>query len=243
MDEVIKVEKVSKSFHSRKVVDRVTFQVKKGEIFGLLGHNGAGKTTTIEGILGLKHFDEGKATILGLDARTNRKTIFEHVGVQLQNNSYQEKIKVEELCIEISCLYEKTTDYNELLRQFSLEEKKKQYVLSLSGGERQKLSILLALIPNPQVLFLDELTTGLDTKARRDIWHCLKELKKKQVTIFLSSHYMDEVEVLCDRIVILKQGQMVAQGSITEVIKNSVKSTLEEAYLWYMGEEADDFDN
>ena len=128
-------------------------------------------------------------------------------------------------------------DYNILLKEFGLYEKRKNYIAELSGGQKQRLFIVLALIPNPKVVFLDELTTGLDTKARRDVWKCLLDLKKKGLTILLTSHFMDEVEELCDNILILKKGNEVYRGSVDKAIKNSPYENFEDAYLWYSGEE------
>lgn len=236
-EECIKVQNLTKSFHDRKVVDHLSFFVKKGEVFGLLGHNGAGKSTTIDMILGMKHPDTGTALIWGMDASKNRKKVFEKVGVQLQHTEYQNMMTVEEACLEYASLYEKPSDYNELLITFGLSELKKSYVNKLSGGERQKLSVILALIGNPEIVFLDELTTGLDVAARREVWLTLKHLKEKGLTIVLTTHYMEEAEALCDRVCLIKSGQKITEGTISEVIKHSGKSNLEEAYLYYMGEE------
>ncbi len=236
---IIEVSHLKKKFGSKVAVDDLSFTVQKGEVFGLLGHNGAGKTTTINCILGLKRHDGGNAKILGMEATKSRRQLFEKVGVQLQQSCYQDKIKVEELCEETAVLYKEPADYHELLEQFSLSQFKEQYVSSLSGGEKQKLSILLALIPQPEVVFLDELTTGLDTSARREVWKQLLVLKKRGLTILLTSHYMDEVEALCDRICIIKEGREIASGKVEALVAKSPYERLEEAYLWYMGEEVE----
>ena len=236
LEQCIRVKNLSKSFSGRKVVDNLSFEVNKGEVFALLGHNGAGKSTTIDLILGLKEPDSGEATILGMKASKNRKKVFEKVGVQLQHTEYQNMMTVEEACLEYASLYEKPSDYNELLITFGLIELKKSYVNKLSGGERQKLSVILALIGNPEIVFLDELTTGLDVAARREVWLTLKQLKEKGLTIVLTTHYMEEAEALCDRVCLIKSGQKITEGRISEVIKDSGKSNLEEAYLYYMGE-------
>lgn len=236
-NKVVSVRNLQKSFNGRKVVDDITFEVEKGEVFGLLGHNGAGKSTTIDLILGLKEPDEGGAFILGKLASKNRKEIFEQVGVQLQQTEYQKNITVEEACIEYGSLYENPANYQVLLEQFGLSNLKKYLVAKLSGGERQKLSVVLALIGNPKIVFLDELTTGLDVVARREVWRTLKGLKEKELTIILTTHYMEEAQALCDRLFIIKNGQKVIEGTVDEVISQSGKSNLEEAYLFYMGEE------
>ena len=233
----VSVKNLTKSFSGRRVVDDLFFDVQKGEVFALLGHNGAGKSTTIELILGLKAPDGGSTKILGMDAVQNRKQVFERVGVQLQNTQYQPNITVEEACIEYASLYAVPADYPRLLEQFGLGTLRKSFVSKLSGGERQKLSVVLALIGNPEIVFLDELTTGLDVVARREVWRTLKQLKRQGLTIFLTTHYMEEAEALCDRVCIIKSGKKVAEGTIGEVIAASGQKNLEDAYLFFMGEE------
>ena len=233
----IRVRHLSKSFGNRKVVDDLSFSVKRGEGFALLGHNGAGKSTTIDLILGLKTQDEGDARILGMDAARNRKKVFERVGVQLQHTQYQNNITVEEACVEYASLYTDPADYPALLDQFGLGSLRKSFVSKLSGGERQKLSVVLALIGKPEIVFLDELTTGLDVAARREVWRTLHHLKEQGLTIFLTTHYMEEAEALCDRVCIIKAGKKVAEGTIHEVVEASGQKNLEEAYLYFMGEE------
>lgn len=234
MNTCIEVKDLKKAFNGRMVVDGISFHVEKGEVFGLLGHNGAGKSTTIDLLLGLKKPDYGSGTIFGLNPRTNRKAVFERVGVQLQTSNYQNNIRVDEICEEMSVLYEQPEDYHEILRLFPLNHLEKSQVNKLSGGERQRLSVALALIHKPEIVFLDELTTGLDTAARRDVWKHLKELKSQGTTIFLTTHYMEEAESLCDRIFLMKDGRKVTEGTVRQVIDNSPYDNLEDAYLWYM---------
>ena len=233
----VSVRNLTKSFTGRKVVDDLSFDVHKGEVFALLGHNGAGKSTTIDLILGLKTPDGGSAKLLGMDAAKNRKQVFERVGVQLQHTQYQPNITVEEACIEYASLYDAPADYPALLEQFGLGTLRKSFVSKLSGGERQKLSVVLALIGIPELVFLDELTTGLDVVARREVWRTLKQLKERGLTIFLTTHYMEEAEALCDRVCIIKLGKKVAEGTVGEVVTASGRKDLEEAYLFFMGEE------
>ncbi|MCI5901347.1 MAG: ABC transporter ATP-binding protein [Blautia sp.] len=238
MSTCMEVNNLTKSFHGRTVVNGLSFRVEAGEVFGLLGHNGAGKSTTIDLILGLKKPDRGNASIFGMDARTNRKAVFERVGVQLQSSNYQNNIRVDELFRQMTALYQEPEDYHKLLKFFSLEKLEKVQVNKLSGGEKQRLSVALALINKPEIVFLDELTTGLDTAARREVWNHLKELKNKGTTIFLTTHYMEEAQSLCDRIFLIRDGKKVTCGTVEEVIANSPCENLEDAYLWYMGEEA-----
>lgn len=240
MEPTIEIQNLHKSYGEIPAVTDLNISIRKGEVFGLLGANGAGKSTAIECILGTKTADGGQVAILGMNPREKRKKLFERVGVQFQEANYQDKITVEELCQETQSLYKMASDYQGLLKQFGLEDKLKSAVNELSGGQKQRLFIVLALIPNPEVVFLDELTTGLDTKARREVWKCLSQLKEKGLTVFLTSHFMDEVETLCDRIVILKRGKTIFNGTVQEAIAASPFEKLEDAYLWYTDEEVND---
>lgn len=240
MEDVIKVEHLSKAYGDLKAVEDFSFSVKSGTVFGLLGANGAGKSTAIECILGTKKADSGVISVLGMDPVANRKVLFKQVGVQFQEAHYQENIKVGELCEVTACLYSKPADYKSLLTEFGLADKAGALVKELSGGQKQRLFIVLALIPNPQVVFLDELTTGLDARARRDVWQILRRLKAGGLTILLTSHFMDEVEVLCDELCILKRGKPVFFGTVADAINQSPYDKLEDAYLWYTDEEVVD---
>ena len=237
METVIQVEKLSKSYAGVKAIQDVNISVCRGEVFGLLGANGAGKSTTIECILGTKKHDKGTVTVLNMDPVTERKKLFEKVGVQFQESHYQERIRVGELCRFTQALYKNPSDYRGLLKQFDISQKEKSPVSELSGGQKQRLSIILALIPHPEVVFLDELTTGLDARARRNVWKCLSALKENGLTIFLTSHFMDEVEALCDKIAILKKGNVIFQGTVKEALQASPYDRFEDAYLWYTDEE------
>ncbi len=239
METTIEVNELCKAYDHIKAVDNVSISICRGEVFGLLGANGAGKSTLIECILGTKKQDRGWVSILGMDPGKERKKLFERVGVQFQEANYQDKIRVIELCEVTASLYKNPQDYRILLKQFGLSEKHKCLVSELSGGQKQRLFILLSLIPNPEVLFLDELTTGLDAKARRDVWKCLTELKNSGITILITSHFMDEVEALCDKIMILYKGSSVFYGTVQEAIANSPYDTFEDTYLWYTGEEVE----
>lgn len=232
----IEVNELTKSYNGRTVVDHLSFSVEKGTAFGVLGHNGAGKSTTIEMILGLKAPDEGMALVFGKEISQNKKENFEKIGVQLQASYYQAAIRVDEVCKERAALYSNPRNYRELLKQFGLEKLEKSPVNKLSGGEKQRLSVALALIGNPELVFLDELTTGLDVAARREVWRTLCKLKDEGITLYLTTHYMDEAEKLCDQILIMKDGKVITKGTVEEVVKASGQKNLEEAYLWYMGE-------
>ncbi len=240
MEETIKVVKLSKSYSHIRAVESLNISVGRGEVFGLLGANGAGKSTTIECILGTKKQDSGSVSILGMNPRQDRKKLFEKVGVQFQEANYQEKITVQELCEVTQSLYKTTSGYLALLKQFGLSDKLKSQISELSGGQKQRLFIVLALIPDPEVVFLDELTTGLDARARRDVWKCLSDLKAKGLTILMTSHFMDEVEALCDKITILKNGKSIFNGTVQEAISSSPFEKFEDAYLWYTDEEDKD---
>lgn len=237
MSTCITVDGLKKSYAGRTVVDHLSFTVQKGEVFGLLGHNGAGKSTTIELLLGLKKQEQGKATILGMEPATNRKKLFERVGIQFQSSNYQCNIRVDEACQERALLYAHPADYRELLKRFGIEHLEKSPVNKLSGGEKQKLSVVLALVGKPEIVFLDELTTGLDVAARHEVWRTLKGLKEKGLTIFLTTHYMEEAENLCDHLCLMKNGRKVAEGTVQEIVAKSPYDNLENAYLWYMDEE------
>lgn len=237
MQEAIKVERLSKSYGDLPALDNINLTVRQNTVFGLLGANGAGKSTAIECILGTKRADGGTISVLGRDPGKDRSALFQKVGVQFQECSYQPEIKVSELCEETACLYKKPADWRELCAQFGIGDKLRSQVKCLSGGERQRLFTVLALIPDPQLVFLDELTAGLDTKARRDVWKLLAGLKCGGLTIFLTSHFMDEVEALCDEICILKKGRIVFYGTVEQAKKQCGCEKMEDAYLLLSGEE------
>lgn len=219
----IKVENLVVKYGDLRAVSDVSLNISDGEAFGIIGKNGAGKTTLVETIEGLRDKTSGNISINGIDPSDNkrRKELYNMISVQLQSTNYPDKAKVEDLCKLFSSICDNPIDYKELLEQFDLIEKINKPVSSLSGGQKQKLSILLALISQPKIVFLDELTTGLDADARREIWKSLKNLKKKGVTIILVSHYMDDIEMVCDRIGIMKKGKLINVGTKEELIKTS----------------------
>lgn len=237
MMEAVSVQNLCKSYGEKQVLKNLNLSVKHGTVFGLLGANGAGKSTTIKCILGTKKADSGTVTLLGQDPKKSRRSLFQKIGVQFQEGDYQQEIKVQELCEETACLYRNPADWQALCAQFGIGDKLKNPVNSLSGGERQRLFIVLALIPDPELVFLDELTTGLDAKARRGVWKTLEKLKDQGLTIFLTSHFMDEVEALCDEICILKKGRPVFYGTVEQAKQQCGCQRFEDAYLMLSDEE------
>lgn len=231
---LVSVRGLTKRYGPLTALEGLDLDVRRGEIFGLLGPNGAGKTTTLECILGTRASDAGVVRLLGQSPEKDRKTLFERVGVQFQASSYPDRIRVKEMCRLTAGLYRSVPEWKTLLDRFSLAEKSHSYVADLSGGERQKLSVVLALIHRPEVVFLDELTTGLDPLARREVWNYLLRLREEGLTIFLTSHYMDEVTFLCDRICILDRGQTVAEGTPADVVRQTGAANLEEAYIYHI---------
>ena len=220
---MIKVENLFVKYGSLCAVSDVSLTIPDGEAFGIIGRNGAGKTTLVETVEGLRKKTSGKISIDGIDPSDQRKRedLYGLISVQLQSTSYPDKAKVGELCKLFGSLCANPLNINELLLKFGLLEKANKSVSSLSGGQKQKLSIVLALISRPKIIFLDELTTGLDVDARHELWRYLKELKKDGVTIILVTHYMDDVEMLCDRIGIMHNGQLVNIGTREELTSAS----------------------
>ena len=231
MREAIRVEGLTKAYNGKTVVDHLDLSVPRGTVFGLLGPNGAGKSTTIECMLGTKKADGGTMRLLGQDPKRHRRTLFQRIGVQFQEGDYQPEIKVSELCRQTASLYRSPADWRALCQQFGIGDKVQASVKSLSGGERQRLFIVLALLPQPELVFLDELTTGLDAKARRSVWKTLATLKEQGLTIFLTSHFMDEVEALCDEVCILRKGTPVFRGTVAAAKARCGCEHFEDAYL------------
>ncbi len=210
MGPVIQVSGVRKTYGSTIAVDEVSFEVNDGEIFGLIGPNGAGKTTTMECIEGLRTPDRGAISVLGLDPFRDVYKLQERIGVQLQQAQLQKRIKVWEAVHLWASLYKrKATDGEQLLEQLGLADKRKAWFMTLSGGQKQRLFIALALINDPEVVFLDELTTGLDPQSRRAIWELVRGIRKRGKTVFLTTHLMEEAERLCDRVAIIEHGRII----------------------------------
>ena len=208
-----KAENLNVKYKTVHAVKDVSFDIRPGEILALIGPNGSGKTSTVECLEGLRAPSCGHVEVFGLNPLTHRKQIYTRLGIQLQDVEYPEKIRVGELCSLFSSFYEQPADWKKLLEQLGLSEKSRRTVKKLSGGEKQRLSILLALLPRPKLLILDELTTGLDPEIRNGMWESLKQIRSTGTSILLVSHYMDEVEALADRLLFLVQGRAQFLGT------------------------------
>ena len=210
---IIDATELSKGYDGQTVLDGFSFSVDEGEIFGILGPNGAGKTTAVECVEGLRRPDSGQVRVLGFDPLGRGAELREHIGVQLQDTRLPENIKVWEVLDLYASFYAKPRDWRELLEQWGLADKRNTYFGKLSGGQQQRLFIALAMAGDPRVAFLDELTSGLDPQARRATWELVKQVRAEGVTVVLVSHFMDEVEELCDRVAVLDRGRLVALDS------------------------------
>jgi ABC-2 type transport system ATP-binding protein len=215
---VISVAGVRKTYGGLVAVDDVSFEVHRGEIFGLIGPNGAGKTTTMECVEGLRPPDRGTISVLGLDPARRAHALQERIGVQLQEAQLQKRIKVREAVALWASLYKQPLDGERLLDQLGLGQKRNAWFMTLSGGQKQRLFIALALINDPELVFLDELTTGLDPQARRAIWELVRGIRARGKTVFLTTHLMEEAERLCDRVAIIDRGRIVDVGAPAELI-------------------------
>lgn len=217
---ILEVKNLQKSYGGKKAVDGISFNVKKGEIFGILGPNGAGKTTTLEMIETLRTIDGGTATIDGVDVAKHPYEIRGMIGVQPQTPGFQDKTKLSELIAMFAAAYGEKVDPKEFLDDVNLGDKADSYVENLSGGQKQRFSITTALVHNPKVFFLDEPTTGLDPQARRNLWELIEEVRDRGISVILTTHYMDEAEVLCDRIAIMDSGKIIALDTPKNLIKD-----------------------
>ncbi len=220
---MIHAEHLTVCYGTLRAVDDVSLDVGRKEIFGIVGKNGAGKTTLVETIEGLKTPQGGKVLIDGIDPfhKAEKARLYKKISVQLQSTNYPNKARVEELCGLFSSIYDAPRDYRELLERFDLSSKRRSFFSDLSGGQKQKLSILLALISNPEVVFFDEITTGLDAQARHEIWGLLKGLREEGLTIVLVTHFMDDVEAVCDRVGVMRDAHMIHVGTQYELLKTA----------------------
>ena len=217
---MIELDNVTKRYGDIIAVDQVSFSVHEGEIFGLVGPNGAGKTTTIEMIEGLRSPDSGNITVCGEDPAEGTEDFKNLIGVQLQNTAVYSKAKVIELLSLFSSFYEESIDPLEILERVGLSKRAHSFYKNLSGGEKQKVAIAIAIISCPRILFLDELTTGLDPRSRRDMWDFIQKFREEGKTIFLTTHYMDEAETLCDRVGVIDRGKIIALDSPPALIES-----------------------
>lgn len=220
---MLSVKNLVKIYGERAVVDGISFEVKRGEIFGILGPNGAGKTTTLEMIETLRPIDGGIATIDGIDVEKNPQAIKYIIGVQPQSPAFQDKTTLTEVIELFAAAYGEKVDVMEFLRDVDLEDKAHAYVEQLSGGQKQRLSITTALVHGPKVFFLDEPTTGLDPQARRHLWDLIRKVRDKGISVVMTTHYMDEAEMLCDRIAVMDQGKIIALDTPRGLVKALLK--------------------
>jgi ABC-2 type transport system ATP-binding protein len=216
---VIQVSSIRKQYGRTIAVDDVSFDVEQGEIFGLIGPNGAGKTTTMECVEGLRRPDRGTIRVLGLDPARQARRLQTRIGVQLQQAQLQKRIKVKEAVAFWASLYPDSLDGDRLLERLGLADKRDAWFMTLSGGQKQRLFIALALINDPEVVFLDELTTGLDPQARRAIWELVRGIRDRGKTVLLTTHLMEEAERLCDRIAIIEHGRVLDMGTPSEIVQ------------------------
>ncbi|MBP9820517.1 ATP-binding cassette domain-containing protein [Candidatus Saccharibacteria bacterium] len=251
VENIVQVNKLVKNYGKVKAVNGVSFKIIKGEVFGILGPNGAGKTTTLEMIEGIRQIDSGMAIVAGYDVKKQTNKVRGVIGVQPQAPAFQDKTTAQEVLELFAAAYGKKIDSLGLLAKVALTDKADTYTERLSGGQLQRLSIAAALVHQPQVLFMDEPTTGLDPQARRNIWSLVKSIQKQGITVVLTTHYMEEAEKLCDRVAIMDKGQIVTidtpNNLIDALIKRGFKkkkqvsqASLEDVFIDLTGKELRD---
>jgi len=239
LEAVIEVKDLFKSYGNIKAVSGVSFDIARGEVFGMLGPNGAGKTTTVEIIEGLRTPDKGTVKVLGIDVSKDVRAIKEHIGIQPQSHALFPSLNVQEIINFFRNLYQKSIPASEVIDLVSLQESRKVLFKNLSGGQQQRLSVGLAFINDPDIVFLDEPTTGLDPQARRAMWEVIQTFRKTGKTIFLTTHYMEEAERLCDRVAIMDHGQIIVMESPQNMIEEHIKeSAVQFKMTNYPGQEA-----
>lgn len=215
---IVQAEGLTKRYGNKTVVKGVSFTVKEGEVFGILGPNGAGKTTTLEMIETLRPIDDGRVEVDGLDVAAKATAVKKIIGVQTQSSAFYEKISLTEQLAFMASVYGVKPEPAKLLEEVNLTEKAKESPEKLSGGQKQRFSIAMALVNTPRVLFLDEPTTGLDPQARRNMWELISKLKERDITIIMTTHYMEEAQNLCDRVAIMDAGEVIALDTPTKLI-------------------------
>lgn len=216
---IVKVRNLKKVYGSKAVVDGISFDVQRGEVFGILGPNGAGKTTTLEMIEAIRPIDGGTAQVDGIDVAKNPQKVRYIIGVQPQSPAFQDKTKLKEIIQLFAAAYGEKVNANEILDSVDLLGRANAYAEDLSGGQRQRLSIAASLVHSPKVLFMDEPTTGLDPQARRNLWDLVKSIQQKGVTVIITTHYLEEAEMLCDRVAIMDEGTIIALDTPKNLIK------------------------
>ncbi|GAB2588784.1 ABC transporter ATP-binding protein [Kribbella endophytica] len=231
---VIEVEKLRKNYRSKPAVDGISLRVERGQIVGIAGANGAGKTTLVECLSGLRRRDGGELRVLGMDPWTERRRLQQRIGVQLQESALPDALKVGEAFRLYAALYD-GGDWRTVMADWDLADKQRVRFGSLSGGWKQRLFVALALVGDPEIVFLDELTTGLDPVARRTTWTMLKKLRERGLTVVLVTHFMDEAEALCDQVIVVGNGRVIAAGSPAELVAETATDSLESAYLALSG--------
>jgi len=224
MKHIVTVEGLTKRYGKKTTVNGVSFTVEEGEVFGILGPNGAGKTTTLEMIETLRPIDEGSAIVDDIDVASKPSAVRKIIGVQTQSSAFYEKVSLREQLDFYASVYGSKTSSDTLLADVELTEKAKDYPEKLSGGQKQRFSIASALVNEPKVLFLDEPTTGLDPQARRNMWDLIKKLKQRNITIIMTTHYMEEAQLLCDRVAIMDGGKIIALDTPKNLIKGLLAS-------------------
>jgi ABC-2 type transport system ATP-binding protein len=220
MSTIVKVDGATKRYGNATTVKGISFEVKKGEVFGILGPNGAGKTTTLEMIEALRSIDGGKITVNGIDVASDPQAVKKIIGVQPQTPAFSDKQKLTEIVEMFAAAYGEKVNPMEFLKDVDLEEKANSYAEALSGGQKQRLSIAVALVHSPKVFFLDEPTTGLDPQARRNLWELVQKVRDRGVTVIMTTHYMDEAEILCDRVAVMDDGKIIALDTPAKLIKD-----------------------
>lgn len=230
-EEVLRVKNITVKYKEKVAVDHVSFSVKENEVFGIIGPNGAGKTSLVEAIEGLRKLDSGEISVLGMNPQTDRTQLYKQIGVQLQETSYPNFAKVQDVCELFTSFYEDPLPYKQLLEEMGLGQFEKKYINKLSGGEKQKLAIVLSLIGKPKIVFWDELTTGLDPFARHELYEKILYYKQEGLTIVLVTHNMEEIEKLCDRVALMQAGKILKIGQPSAIIKDYHAESLDDVFL------------
>ncbi|MDB5161070.1 MAG: Nodulation ATP-binding protein [Candidatus Saccharibacteria bacterium] len=220
---ILEVKNLKKKYGKKTAVDGISFSVKKGEIFGILGPNGAGKTTTLEMIETLREIDGGKVMLDGIDVAADPQAVKYIIGVQPQTPAFMDKVKLTELLEMTAAAYGEKVDAMKLLEDVNLSEKADSYIEQLSGGQKQRFSVAAALVHEPKVFFMDEPTTGLDPQARRNLWELVEQIRNRGITVIMTTHYMEEAQMLCDRVAIMDDGKIIALDSPKHLIQDLLK--------------------